>query len=87
MKKPLTSKTGRPLTLSSCVLTAGRTIWLFVLMLFLLPTHGFAQTDARMTINERNITLEQFINIVQRESNFSFFYKDSEKDGDLQLFI
>ena len=78
MKKPLTSKTGRPLTLSSCVLTAGRTIWLFVLMLFLLPTHGFAQTDARMTINERNITLEQFINIVQRESNFSFFYKDSE---------
>ena len=37
-----------------------------------------AQSSDRLTIDLKNASLERFIGDVQRQSDYSFFYKDSE---------
>ena len=79
MNKPLSSEIKRGSTFASRSYRNGRCLLQLILSVVLLfPLGGRAQNTSRVTIDARNLPLEQFIAAVQQQSDFSFFYKDSE---------
>lgn len=52
--------------------------WLALCAALLVSAQVLAQSSDRLTIDLKNASLERFIGDVQRQSDYSFFYKDSE---------
>ncbi|WP_299103179.1 TonB-dependent receptor [uncultured Alistipes sp.] len=77
MKKLLILKEWRSFSLPS---SPGRSVskWLSLCAALLVSAQVFAQSSDRLTIDLSNASLERFIGDVQRQSDYSFFYKDSE---------
>ena len=55
-------------------------VWLILFLLLLIPVQIKAQQSELLTINVRNVTLKQFVEAVQNQSEYSFLYKDSKKN-------
>lgn len=77
MKKLLILKEWRSFSLPSY---PGRSAskWLALCAALLVSAQVLAQSSDRLTIDLKNASLERFIGDVQRQSDYSFFYKDSE---------
>ena len=84
MKKLLILKEWRSFSLPSF---PGRSVskWLALCAALLVSAHVFAQSSDRLTIDLKNASLERFIGDVQRQSDYSFFYKDSEINAEFNL--
>ncbi|MDE5621377.1 MAG: STN domain-containing protein, partial [Alistipes sp.] len=77
MMKPFSRKL-RPDS-SRAGLRRGRLPGLTALLAALLMTlQGFSQPGKRLTVELQQATLEQFVAAVQRQSDYSFLYKDKE---------
>lgn len=63
-------------------------VWQFLLLLLWIPCEAMSQqTESLITINMKNATLKQFVEAVQRQSNYSFLYKDNQFKQDLRITV
>ena len=53
-------------------------VWQMLFLLLLIPVQIKAQQSELLTINVKNITLKQFVEVVQNQSAYSFLYKDNQ---------
>lgn len=54
--------------------------WFTIVCLLLFSLPVFSQDNGQLTIELKNATLKQFVETVQKNSDYSFFYKDNQID-------
>lgn len=87
MKKPLSVYRLISPVFSSGNLKRAGILFLLAYGLLSHPLHVNAQSAPVFTINAQKITLEQLIDVIQGQSNYSFVYKDSEINTNTQISV